>query len=544
LSALWQPDTAVILATANAVMNSSSPTSLAPKPQFGGAPEANIPLQILATTLKVFGCVVLVLVLAVALQSPMGFRLIAAGSIFLLLILLIWKTPTIGVVCTFAFLVILGGVRRWLIPDFGWFSYDPLIIIAPALTITFFFSLVISRKVPSDTQLSRCIKFLLLVMALQILNPLQGGLLVGFGGILFYLAPMLWFYIGRRFGTPKIALVLFQSSVFIFILTALYGMKQVLIGISASEQAWVEASGYAALAISDNTIRVFSTFASTQEYAATLAFAITVCTAFMLQRKVMFFFPLILLVPALFYTGTRGPVVAALFTVCVQWAFMGRNRATWVPRLGLGLCLGVVGLVWSLQGVNTATMGTTQSEILTHQQEGLLNPAESTGPAHFVAVFQGIIRGIQQPMGLGLGATTMAAAKLGSGGVASSEVDLSNLFISLGIVGGSLYAYIIFLAFKSLFNLWNQKRDIIYLIFIGLLTVNIGQWLNGGLYSLCFLTWFAIGLIDQLQPTMPATADKDKKKTKWAAFRLGGKKSTKVHNQPRRGGRDHSTHRP
>lgn len=480
-------------------MNLPSSPSLASKPKFGNSTEVGRPLQVLAMAAKILGFALLILAAGAALQSPMGFRLIAAGSIFVVLILLISNFPTVGLTVTFAFLVILGGVRRWLIPDFGWLGYDPLILIAPTLTILFFLSLAVSRRIPSNTKLARYIKFLLLIMAIQVLNPLQGGLLVGLGGILYYIAPLLWFYIGRRYGSSKLVLALFTVSVVIYTLTGIYGMKQVMLGISESEKAWVEASGYAALNISDNTIRVFSTFASTQEYAATLASAITICAAFLFHRKFQFLFPLAILVPALLYTGTRGPVVGALFSICIQWAFLGRNRTTWIPRLALAICLGVSGLIWSLQSINKDNLSTAQSEILAHQQAGLLNPTESTGLAHILTVFTGIFQGIQQPIGVGLGATTLAAGKLGNQQVVySSEVDISNLFISLGVIGGVLYVVTIFQVFKYLLALWTQSRNITYLICIGLLTTNIGQWLNGGLYSLCFLNWFTIGMLDRL----------------------------------------------
>jgi hypothetical protein len=492
-------------------MNLPNSPSLASKPPLGGATEASTPMQILATTLKVFGFGLLVLVLAIGLQSALGFRLIASGSIFLLLAVLIKKFPSVGMIATFSFLVIMGGIRRWLIPDFGWLSYDPLILIAPAITLLFFLMLVVSRKLPGDTKLSRCLKLLLFIMAIQVVNPLQGGFMVGFGGILYYVIPVLWFYFGRSYGSEANGLKLLTVALFVYTATGIYGLKQVFFGLSASEQSWVEASGYVALNMSDGAIRVFSTFASTQEYAATLACAISICCAYLFQRKTQFVFPLLILVPALLYTGTRGPVATVLLAVCLQWALLGRQRSVWLPRLGLALFLGVGGLVWSLSRVDTGSLTTQQSAILSHQQEGLLNPAESTGPAHIITVFEGIFSGIKQPWGLGLGATTMAASKLGTGGVASSEFDVSNLFISLGIVGGFIYAYMVFITFKNLIALWNKTRHITYLITLGILVVAIGQWLNGGLYSLCLLIWFLIGIMDRVAATTLESPSPSKK---------------------------------
>jgi hypothetical protein len=489
-----------------------SPSTLALRPGSKSPTESGNSSRVLLAFIKYFSILALVALVGIAIQSPIGFRTIAACSIFLLLIISLWKFPEIGVVSTLAFLAIQGGVRRWLIPDFGWLGYDPLILVGPAITFVFFLSIAMRRKVPASTALTRCLKFLLILMAIQVLNPLQGSLLVGLGGALYYIGPLLWFYIGRIRGDSQSALLLCKAAIVIFTITAIYGLKQVFFGISASEKSWVDMSGYTALAISDTTIRVFSTFASTQEYAATLASAIAICAAFILQRKTMYVLPLFILVPALVYTGTRGPVVSALFAICVQWALLGKNRNIWLPRLGLGIFLGAVGLVWSLGNVQTASLNQAQREILAHQQQGLLNPTESTAPGHVLAIYNGVISGITHPLGIGLGATTQSASKLGLEGAYSSEVDLSNLFMSLGLIGGVLYCVILFLVFKEILVVWNHSRNIVFLIGIGLLTVNFTQWLNGGLYSLCFLVWFFIGFIDKQYFALNATNDPRKEK--------------------------------
>ena len=52
---------------------------------------------------------------------------------------------------------------------------------------------------------------------------------------------------------------------------------------------------------------------------------------------------------------------------------------------------------------------------------------------------------------MGLGATTPAAGKLG-GNSASSEVDLSDMFLSLGLLGGLAYALVIVLVLTYAFR--------------------------------------------------------------------------------------------
>jgi hypothetical protein len=461
--------------------------------------------QTLAAIFKILAIIVLFLVMGVGIQSPAGLRAVAATFIFLLLLLLLWRIPQWGAPLTFTFLVLLGGMRRWLIPDFGWLAFDPLILVSPLITLVTFFQLVVSSKVPGDTPLARSIKILLVIMALQVLNPDQGGLLVGFGGIVYYIAPLLWFYLGRCFGNNAVSLALFKCAVITFSLAAIYGMKQVFFGLSASEQSWVEIGGYTALNVSSNAIRVFSTFASTQEYAMVLSCAISLCATFVFHKKFQFLLPIIILFPALLYTATRGPVVFALFAICLQWALMGRSRAVWLPRLALALVLGIAGIVASVSSIDTKSLATGQADILRHQQQGLLNPEESTAPEHLLMVGNGVIYGIINPLGRGLGATTLAAGKLGEEGgdqIGSAETDYANLFISLGL-GGIIYLVVIFFVCKQVLALWVKTRNITFLLLIGLLASAAGQWLSGGLYSLCFLVWFSIGIMDRAYATDP-----------------------------------------
>ena len=163
------------------------------------------------------------------------------------------------------YLGLLGGIRRWLIPDFGWTGLDPLILVMPALAVLPFLGLALQRRVPRDTPTAKLMFWLVVMMCLQIFNPLQGGLLVGVGGALFYIVPLMWYYMGRKMGSLPLLHHLLHLTVFISVVGAVYGLKQNFLGLSDSETQWLHLVGNMQM-IDSTTTRAFSFFTASGEY--------------------------------------------------------------------------------------------------------------------------------------------------------------------------------------------------------------------------------------------------------------------------------------
>jgi hypothetical protein len=233
-----------------------------------------------------------------------------------------------------------------------------------------------------------------------------------------------------------------------------------------------------------------------QEYALFVCAGVVIAWSQFLRKDARALLALIVLIPALFLTGGRGPIVLTLLACCVMWAIQSPKRSVWFPRLVTALAFGIIGVGWSLNNADSSGFGKGAEGILNHQKQGLLDPSNSTASKHADLVSGGIMAGIKQPIGYGLGITTSAAGKFGGEGM-SSEMDISNLFISLGIVGGVLYALVMYRVFKDCARLWRITRDPHYQVFIGLFVTLFGQWLNGNLYALCFFVWYLIGYIDK-----------------------------------------------
>jgi hypothetical protein len=130
-----------------------------------------------------------------------------------------------------------------------------------------------------------------------------------------------------------------------------------------------------------------------------------------------------------------------------------------------------------------------------HQLAGLANPFDpyqSTLLFHLGLAESGVISGVTHPIGLGTGATSLASEKQGTPG-ASTEVDVSNEFVALGLVGGLLFAALVLVTLARFGRASLTTRDPLVLATTGILVVCLGEWLNGGLYALTPLLWTLVG---------------------------------------------------
>jgi len=445
------------------------------------------------------GTVVFAVAAWVLFGSQDGQRDILTVTIFGSLFMLIAYSPAVGFPALLVFLSFLGGVRRWLIPVFGWPQNDPLLLVAPLIAILFFINLLPTRRLPTVKGLPRLLNILLALMILEIVNPLQGGIAVGIAGALFYVVPVMWFYLGRLNATPALLQRLFSVTIAISILAAIYGLYQNWFGFSASEEEWVKITHLQALHVGKG-VRAFAFFTFPAEYDFFLCLGIVLLWVAFLRRKYLALLPIPLLGLAVFFASGRGPVVSTLATCVALWAIQGRSLKAWLPRGALALVLAVAGLVLSLQQAQQIQFSSQTQALVSHQTNGLLDPTNaktSTAGVHSGMILGGFASGFKTPIGAGLGATTIAAQKFGAG-EGSTELDMSNMFVSLGFIGGFLYLAIVGLILVTAVRYWHQARSGVALGIVGILFLLFGQWLNGGQYSIAFLIWFCIGGLDRL----------------------------------------------
>src|SRR5205823_6330019 len=110
--------------------------------------------------------------------------------------------------------------------------YDPVLLVGPAVALLLFALALVKGRLSRDSKLSRWVAVLMVIMVLQIFNPLQGGLAVGLAGALFYLVPLLWFWIGQSWGSAIFTeKVLFRVVIPVAVAGSLLGLYQAFFGL-------------------------------------------------------------------------------------------------------------------------------------------------------------------------------------------------------------------------------------------------------------------------------------------------------------------------
>ena len=447
----------------------------------------------------------LMLLALVALPLPYLLRfdpnhLATALIVGLVLWALTLQSPRAGIVATIAFLIPLGDYRRYASFFGAYPPNDPLLLVAPAAALLIVCTAVAGNRIRGSSALSAWILFFMVLMFAQIFNPLQGGIAVGFGGALFYLVPMLWFWIGRAYGTPEFVVALLRRVVLpLALLAALLGVYQSFFGLLRFEAAWVDAIGYTALYVAKDVVRAFGFSTSAAEFTRLLLLGEVIVVAAWLSERSRLILWLPLLLVAQFLASSRSPVVMFLGAAALLWSIQTRRQLTWAPRFVVAGAVGVAVATAALLLIQQSVSFGRIDPLVTHQVEGLLSPTDptkSTAMGHMGLAWQAVVEGVASVVGHGLGSTTLAGAKFGST-FFGAEVDLSNMFYSLGLVGGLTYLAIMFLVLKGSITVWRRRRGAAELSLVAVIASTVLVWLLGSEYAIAAIVWFAIGAIDR-----------------------------------------------
>jgi hypothetical protein len=402
--------------------------------------------------------------------------------------------PRHAVVAVFALLPFLALGRRLLIPFGGWRSHDPLLLVAPAVAIIVLAELGWSKR---RSRLSTLVAAFLLIAVAEAANP-SGSPKAGVVGLFFVVGPLLWFFVGRELADGRLVANILTVVVAAAVTISLYGLSQSEGHFTSWDNSWIAHVGYAALSLGAHSIRAFGTFSSAAEYGAYLAAALLVCIAAAMHGRMYALAATPLLGVALFLEGSRGVVV---LTVAATIALVGlRTRRVGAAAVTIAIIVGALVLAWPK--INSFAQSQSQQSgnvVVQHQVGGLthpLNSRQSTLVAHWDLFLNGMKGVVTHPFGLGTGSTNLAGAQYG-GAQQQTEVDVSNMFIGLGIIGGVLFVLIVLTTLRHAFAVYRTRSDVVGLAVLGILLVSIGQWLNGGFYALAPLIWLLAGWVER-----------------------------------------------
>ena len=437
-----------------------------------------------------------VVIAYVVANRPDLLRLAFAGAFVAAILAVAVRRPAAAVFLTLLALPFEALFRRLLIDDAGFGGNDPLILTGPLISIVLFASLFFVRRRPLVTDaLSGFVLVFVGLGFLGILNPAGRGIAVEAGGLLFLTMPLLWFFLGRELGSPELVARLFRYLVGIAIVVGAYGLWQTEFGFPSWDALWwnlAQSPSYQSLTVG-SSLRPFSTFSSNQEYALWLACAIAVAVASALHGRGTLILAVPVLTVALLYASVRSTLVLGVLAITMALGLRSRRLpvAAAIVVIGMGAAFGALQVYGA-----AATEAASGNELVARQVSGLANPLDprqSTFLLHWDMYVGGIQTGIRTPLGYGPGSTNLAVAKLGgTANVGSTEIDVSNAFVSLGLLGGLTFIGILFLAFRDVTRRY-LSGEALALPVLALLVVCLGQWLTGGLYALMPLFWFVLG---------------------------------------------------
>lgn len=467
-------------------------------------------VRVSAATTVGAGAMVWAGLLGLLVGKPGSLHLALALAILPLALAVVSASPRTTLVGLALWLVALGMVRRFVGnggASTGGFG-DPLLLVAPAVLVLLVLVAARYGAFRGRTRLANAVGLLSLLALVEAANPLQGGLTVGLGGLLFVLVPMLAFWVGRAFVDDQLLARVFRLVGSLSVLSAIYGIVQQFAGFPSWDQRWIATSGLVSLDVNGVT-RAFANFTSSQEYAVFLSLGLVVLIAHLQGARRLLFgvriAAIALVATALVLSSVRGSIVLAVVGLgALAGARVGLRATSAVVATGLALVILSIALGHLGTSSSTSSKASSSGALLQHDLAGLSSPTgkSSTLPGHFDRIAAGVKQGFIEPLGEGTGSVTIAASRLGSVQNLGTEGDLGNAGVALGIAGLVLYATVLVRAMGATYRNAARRRDRLALAALGVLIVAADQWLNGDLYSVAWLVWLCLGWIDRqaLQP--------------------------------------------
>jgi hypothetical protein len=457
-----------------------------------------------AETIVLFG-LLLAALFGALLAASVSLHLLLALAVCPLVFAVVWMSPRSTILGLALWFVALGLVRRLVGSGSSSGLGDPLLLVGPTVLVLLLVVACGRGALRKRSPLANVIGLLSLLVLVEAVNPLQGGLLVGLGGLLFMLVPMLAFWVGRSLLDDVTLRRLFRLIAALSVLSATYGLVQQFVGFPSWDERWITSSGYTALGVG-NVTRAFGNFSSAQEYAAFLSVGLVVLVSSLRNvRRVLLPLPLAaigLVGYALVLSSVRTSLVlaaAALGSIAAARVRLRPGTALLAGALAVvALGIGFSQVSLSAQTTTSAAANPTGT-LLQHDISGITNPTGSGSslPDHLSEIFDGIKSAFSQPIGYGTGSVTQASGHLGGPSSAGKESDLANAGTGLGLLGLFLYVVVVVQGLLCTYRLAARRRDTLALAALGLLIVMLDQPLNGGLYSVAWLVWLSLGWVDR-----------------------------------------------
>lgn len=457
------------------------------------------PLKVAARRLVTpAACVVAAIAIGAAASSREMVRVALVAALLSVIVTLGLRAPRLLILATLAWLPLLGLFRRLLSSTASPTSLDPLLLVAPAAVALLALVAARAGAFAKASQLSKAVFVLSLLILLSVLNPLQTNVTVGLAGLLFVLVPTLWFWVGRVLVDDRAFRQILVLLGVLGLFSALYGLRQTLIGFPSFDQAWIDTQGYEALRVG-SSFRAFGPFVAASDYGFYLGIAFVALAALAWRRRAAIpcLVALVFIGWALLLASGRGIIMLVVIALGIMMA----------AKRGVGPAAAAVVGVTCLVGLSLLASrfdpeqfkDPRTSGLLAHQVQGLASPfdeEQSTLPGHYQLLTHGLDYAWSQPLGRGVGVITLAGEKFGRTTI-GTEADPSNMGVALGFPGIIAYFWVAALGFTRAYRMARTKRDVLSVVVLGVLVVTSLQWFAGGNYAMAPFPWLMLGWLDR-----------------------------------------------
>lgn len=445
------------------------------------------------------------------------FRGLLLGGALWIMSLPLLSSLEAGMVAMMIFEPLRGFLRRAQFIVVEYTTTDPIHMVTPLLTILAFTILLWKRREQLfvTKPLGTPISIMAMCFLVQIFNPFQGGLFVGFSGAMFILIPLAWFYFGRVM-RPELMQTALRIIVAMGLIGSLHGLYQIMVGYPEFEKYWIKNTDhYESIAVAHVT-RAIATFNSAEEWGRYVQFGALIAFGFafgskQIARRLVWVCAGLALCGVLVISGQRSSIFGLLFGIVIFILIGSRN---WAVAIGRAAMLGTVVVIISLvaKPPSESDMWSKDKDdklgtMLSHTARGTLQPTkEGSMEARFEIWTMLLTKVIpSRPFGTGLGAGTVSAARYASVEQALYPIDS---FIAVLLVGCSLpvallFVWILIRAAMISVRIFRQapsetsnaitRRIVVAIIFM--LILNSAFGLTFSIYSCAPIGWMVIGWV-------------------------------------------------
>jgi hypothetical protein len=429
---------------------------------------------------------------------------VVAGAIALLQLCL-WR-PRVPLILMTLWLPFLGLMRRLLDPG-GPPGADPLLVLVPAVSLVLVVvagwthrgSATVGLRSSTITWL---VTLLMVVLALEVFNPIQGDLLVGFGGTVFLFFPILWFFLGRTYFDDSLVGRLLSSVAVIGLLCGLYGGFQAVYGLAPFEARWLASRDYASLGIG-RFVRPFSTFASAEEWSRYSMVAAIIGLGRWLERPARWWWLGLAgaCSVAVALSGVRISAFGLLISVAASLVLTATTRPSMAWRVAVPM-IALVAYAWfapAASPMEERASDVAWNAFFGHTTRGVLAPLEEDTFWARVDIWWELFTNVvpRYPLGMGLGVPTLGALRFASLVPIVTESYAVSIFVAAGLLGGGLVLWLLGAVTRLAIRLgWRPDTNlrIVGPVLVGVVFTSVfGNTLT--LYAVGPLSWGLIGWI-------------------------------------------------